>query len=71
MKKFFNIFSSKLFERFKLIKLLIIFSILNFDSINELIGVPNLLSIFDPNDIHKPFLILRFDNSIINFNFIG
>ena len=39
--------------------------------INVFIGFPNLLTIFDPNERHKPFLILRFDNSTINCNFIG
>jgi len=39
--------------------------------INDSIGLPNLLSIFAPKDIHSPFLILRFDNSTTKNNVIG
>ena len=34
-------------------------------------GLPNLLSIFAPRDIHRPFLILRFDNSTTKNKVIG
>ena len=48
------------------IKFLIISSTKGLHLINVSIGGPNLLSIFAPNDIHSPFLILRFDNSTLN-----
>ena len=38
---------------------------------NDSRGLPNLLSIFAPRDIHSPFLILRFDNSTTKNKVIG